>query len=116
MVLLRVISFAGFVLAVAVCGLWSTVLLSMIVEEVNERSPDGQRVSPYGWYGMKYRHVVREYRRRVPAGGLDRQLRILVHVMVLSTAGMAFTMGLGIAASLYLAVAGSLGAWFLHRT
>jgi fatty acid desaturase len=106
---------AACVVAASVCGMRSTLLLWKLVDAVNRRVPDSERISPYWWYGLKYRRAIVAYRREFPEGRLDRQLRTLSYAMGLCAGGMALSIGFGAFAALWLAGGVSVATWLVHR-
>lgn len=49
----------------------SAFLLFVMITEVNQKLPEGQKISFLGWHSGKYRRVVAEYRRLYPCGRLN---------------------------------------------
>jgi hypothetical protein len=62
-------------LLVPVSGIWTTLLMTSIVDEVNRLRPPDKRFTPYGWWFGKYVDVLAAYRKSVPGGRKHVQFR-----------------------------------------
>ncbi len=59
-----------------VCGFASTIKILGMVDELNEKLPDKDSFSYFGWYWSKYWRFLREYERYFPDSPSPRYLRI----------------------------------------
>ena|SRR5215469_9252207 len=84
---------AAFVCGVA-CAITSSVVISEMVDRVNEKLPQERQFSHLWWYWEKYQRLFSEYRRLYPDGGLPRRFRILAVLLfacfVVSAWGLGF--------------------------
>ena len=67
----------GFVIVGGGLGLWSTIVWSEMVEEVNRRLSPEQRFGLLGWHPRKSFTLIAQYRRLCPEGPLFRRFLIL---------------------------------------
>jgi hypothetical protein len=106
----QAITLAAYVVAAMACGVWSTVILWKMVDEVNVHLPESQRFTLLGWHPLKYRRLLREYRRLCPAGKGVARLRYLWLAMVLSMSLAALAVG-GVGAAAFVGLAGCAMGW-----
>jgi hypothetical protein len=81
----------GLVLATltfAVVGMTSVVVAQSMVDEVNQKRPPEDRISPYGWYPGRLLTVVSVYRQVYPNGRRHIQVATLAVV-----AAIGFVLG-----------------------
>jgi hypothetical protein len=71
----------------------SNLVMLAIVEEVNRKLPDEQRISEFWWYVAKYERTFREYRRLYPAGRLIKYFYGSVAMGVLLLVASAWQFG-----------------------
>jgi hypothetical protein len=107
------IALAAFAVVAMVCGIWSSVILMQMVDEVNVHLPESQRFALEGWHPWKSARLLREYRRFCPAGRSIARLRNLWLAMVLSMSLAAFVLQ-GPGAAGFFAVAGCTIAWIWY--
>jgi hypothetical protein len=86
--LLRVAAVVATIIGFAVFGAKSSTLLERIVDEVNERRPDGQRF-PRRWAVFRSEALSDAYRQLHPTGDLLLRWR-MVQMISLACAGPAF--------------------------
>jgi hypothetical protein len=80
---LRIVCLIVALVGVAVCGIASSVLGVKMVQDVNGRLPEEQRLSEVGWYAGKYMRLIKEHRRLFPK---SVQLRRYVYVIAIGAA------------------------------
>ena len=109
----QAVALAAYVIAAMVCGLWSTVVLWKMVDEVNVHLPENQRFPVLGWHPLKYARLLREYRRLCPTGKGIVRLRYLWFAMVLSMTLVALAVG-GAGAAGFVGVVGCAVGWLWY--
>ena len=73
----RVVGLLAYGVIAAVVGISSTVVLQLMVDEVNRARPSEDRISPFWWDPDKLTRVVTLYRDAYPKGRRHIQLAIL---------------------------------------
>jgi hypothetical protein len=73
----------GLVIVGGGSGLWSIIVWSEMVEEVNRKLPPEQRFGLLGWHPRKSLTLIVQYRRLYPKGPLFRRFLILNAASVL---------------------------------
>jgi len=74
----RVIIFVFAIIRFSVCEVLHMARFDDMLDAVNKRLPEEERISGSGWYWLKYRLVAAEYDRLYPNGRLARTSRALV--------------------------------------
>jgi hypothetical protein len=87
-----VVGIVAFVCGVG-CAITSSVVVSEMVDRVNEKLPEERHFSHLWWYWEKYQRLFLEYRRLYPDGGLLRRFRILAVVLFASFVVSAWGLG-----------------------
>jgi len=79
-------------LLVSISGIWTSVLLASIVDDVNRVRPADQRFTPFGWWIGKYIEVLAAYRKSVPGGRKHVQLWLVTALGIIAvlSAGLCF--------------------------
>ena len=77
-------------IGISACGLTSTVVMSRMVDEVNQRLPKEERFAVLGWYPFKASRLFAEYDRLYPGSNRRRQLRYLFILGIALLAGAVF--------------------------
>ncbi len=112
---LQVAALVACGIGMATSGLWSTVILWRMVDDVNVSLPEAERFSPYGWYALKYARLLREYRRLYPTGKGIEHLRLLWLVAVLSAGCGVLLLGFGLGAAGVVTAGGCVVGWLWYR-
>ena len=62
-------------IAVSIAGLYSSIVFQQMVDAVNQRLPQDEQFNPLGWYWMKYRKLLVEYRQFYPDRALEKKVK-----------------------------------------
>ena len=73
----RLVILSVSAIAVAICGISSSVTMIAMIEEINREKPADNQISMLGSYLQKNLMVYREYRRLYPDGHLHIRLIFL---------------------------------------
>jgi hypothetical protein len=84
----------GFLVVVAMCGLWSTLVHWEIMERVNSRLLTSKQFQPLWWGPIKRARLDEEYRRLFPDGKDLKRIYRLAAIMFVALVGFAITLGL----------------------
>jgi len=87
---LRLLVPFGVLLAGTVCWVASLVLLSEVVEAVNERLPERQQYSLFVWQTKKQQELYARYRELCPDGRSHRRIGYLVRTSWVLLAAATF--------------------------
>ncbi len=79
---------------VGACGVVSSLVTWRMVDEVNQKLPEGERFESRGWHLAKRLRLHGEYDRLYPGGHRRRQLRYLFVAMFALLVGAAVLLGL----------------------
>lgn len=89
----RIIIGAVALAGISACGVLSTIVAQGMVSRVNERLPEGARLSPGWWSFFKLQRLSAEYRRLFPEGRLLRRLHLTLAIAGACFAAVARAMG-----------------------
>jgi len=82
-----------FLVVVAACGVWSTLVQWEIMEKVNTRLPASEQFQALWWGPFKRMRLVEEYRRLFPDGKDLKRMYWLVTIALVAGVGMIITLG-----------------------
>ena len=88
-VIVAIVAITLFIIA----GVSSFGVFHQIVEEVNQRLPEGKQFDPLWWYWPKNRRLMAEYRRLCPERTLEVKYRLLVAAGFVSLFVLAWAIG-----------------------
>ena len=87
MIVARIVGAAMFVGAIG-CAIASSIVLSDMVEDINQASAAREQENPMGWHFGKVRRVQQKYRMLYPEGSRSRKHSwLLIAALVLAVVG-----------------------------
>jgi len=67
---------------VSICGMIATLANFEIVDQINDKLPEGEQFAALGWYFSKRQRLLGEYRKLYPDGRLLLKVRVLIALMI----------------------------------